>query len=91
MIIKTDGIKPTSDYFSLYTADIKKGKRVIYVRPYKNRVLTAYSEIAPNTFEIILPENLGGGEYVFVLQSDINVPIVFNSSSVKVYCFGVDY
>ena len=91
LIIKTDGIKPTSDYFSLYTADIKKGKRVIYVRPYKNRVLTAYSEIAPNTFEIILPENLGGGEYVFVLQSDINVPIVFNSSSVKVYCFGVDY
>lgn len=91
LIIKTNGMKPTSEYISLYTADIKKGKRIIFVRPYKNKVLTAYSEIAPNTFEIILPENLGEGEYIFVLQNNLNIPIIFNSTATNVYCFGVGY
>lgn len=91
LIIKTDGLKPTSDYISLYTCDFKKEKRQIYVRPSKNRVLTSFSEIAPNVYEIILPENLGEGEYVFVMQSDLNTPITFNNSKTKVFCFGVIY
>lgn len=91
LIIKTDGVKPSLDYISLYKCDFKKEKRQIYVRPSKNRILTSFSEIAPNIYEIILPENLGEGEYIFVNQSDLNKPVTYNTSTARVFCFGVGY
>lgn len=91
LVIKTDGSRPSSDYISLYTCDFKKEKRQINIRPAKNKVLTSYAEIAPNTYELILPENLGEGEYIFVLQSDLNKPMTYNSTNLQVYCFGVIY
>ena len=91
IVIKTDGVKPSLDYISLYKCDFKKEKRQIYVRPSKNRILTYFSEIATNVYEIILPENLGEGEYVFVKQNDLNNTISFNSTIIKVFSFGVEY
>lgn len=91
LIIKTDGTKPSSDFISLYACDLKKEKRQIYVRPAKNKVLTSFSEIAQNVYEIILPENLNEGEYVFIKQNDINKPIIYNTSNTSVFCFGVAY
>lgn len=90
IVIKTDGVKPSLDYISLYKCDLRK-KRQIYVRPSKNRILTYFSEIATNVYEIILPENLGEGEYVFVKQNDLNNTISFNSTIIKVFSFGVEY
>lgn len=93
LVIKTDGMIPNSDYITLYTCDFKKDKRQIFVRPQRNRVLTSYSEIAPNVYEIVLPENISEGEYVFVKQSNLNnfSNIIFNTTKIEVYCFGVIY
>lgn len=91
IIIRTDGSKPSLDYIALYKCDFKKEKRQIYVRPYKNRILTYFSEITSDVYEIILPENLGEGEYIFVKQSDLNKSVVYNISSARVFCFGVMY
>ena len=91
LLIKTENVKPTADYINLYTCDFKKGNRQITVRPAKNRVFILPSEISSNVYELVLPENLGEGEYVFVLQNDVNKPITINSTSTKVFCFGVKY
>lgn len=91
IIIKLNVNEKPENYISLYTCDFKKDKRIAYVRPSKNKVLTSYSLISENEYEIVLPENLGEGEYVFVKQSDINSQITINTSTSKVFAFGITY
>lgn len=92
LIIKTDERISPLDVIALYACDFKKEKRQINIRPAKNKVMMSYSEIAPNVYEFILPENLSEGEYAFVRIEDSNniSNIVYNISSANVYCFGIE-
>ncbi len=91
LIVKLNNNEKIENYIALYTCSFKSNKRQIYIRPSKNKVLTSFSEMPNNEYEIILPENLGEGEYIFFKNSDMDTPILYNSSNTKVFCFGVTY
>lgn len=90
-IVKLNDNESPENYISLYSCDFKKEKRQIYVRPSKNKILNSFSKVANNEYEIILPENLGEGEYVFIKQSDLNTQFLINSTTIQVLCFGITY